>query len=90
MSKQPDPELIDNDNPEWTEEMIRESIRFSGLPESLQAKLRRGRGANKAPTKERINIRLSSETVRHFRATGPGWQTRIDNALRDWLKEHQP
>ena len=90
MNKRPNPELIDDENPEWTEEDFKNAIRFADLPESLQAKLRRGRGANKAPTKERVSIRLSSETVRHFRAGGPGWQTRIDDALRDWLKERQP
>ncbi|MBI5140560.1 MAG: BrnA antitoxin family protein [Nitrospirae bacterium] len=25
-----------------------------------------------------------------FRAAGPGWQTRINAALRDWLKSHSP
>jgi len=64
---------------------FRKSIRLTDLPESLQAKLRRGRGPNKAPTKERINIRLSSDTVQYFRSTGDGWQTRMDEALREWV-----
>ncbi len=41
-------------------------------------------------TKERITIRLSPDVVTTFRATGAGWQTRIDAALRDWLKDHSP
>jgi uncharacterized protein (DUF4415 family) len=41
-----------------------------------------------AATKERITIHLSREVVEQFRATGTGWQTRIDLALRDWLKTH--
>jgi uncharacterized protein (DUF4415 family) len=41
-------------------------------------------------TKERITIRLSPDVVNQFRATGAGWQTRIDAALSDWLKEHSP
>lgn len=44
------------------------------------------RGPQKAPTKDRINIRLSHDVVEHFRATGPGWQTRIDQALQEWLR----
>lgn len=40
-------------------------------------------------TKERITIRLSPEVVGAFRATGSGWQTRIDAALKDWLSAHQ-
>lgn len=51
----------------------------------------RARGRPKAEvTKERITIRLSPEVVQSFRATGDGWQTRIDAALKDWLKTHSP
>lgn len=61
------------------------------LPPELQAKIgMRQRGPQKDPTKERISIRLSSSVVDNFRATGPGWQSRIDTALRDWLETHQP
>jgi uncharacterized protein (DUF4415 family) len=59
------------------------------LPASLQGKLK-VRGAQKAPTKERITIRLSPEVIARFRATGDGWQTRVDAALKDWLKSHKP
>jgi uncharacterized protein (DUF4415 family) len=88
MSKKPDPELIDEENPEWTDEMVKQSVRLSGLPDSLQAKLR-GR-PKAAVTKERITIRLSQEVVEQFRASGEGWQTRMDSALKEWLKTHSP
>ncbi|WP_321162581.1 BrnA antitoxin family protein [Verminephrobacter aporrectodeae] len=39
-------------------------------------------------TKERITIRLSHDVVTQFRATGEGWQTRIDAALRQFITEH--
>jgi uncharacterized DUF497 family protein len=48
------------------------------------------RGPQKAPTKERITIRLSREVVERFRESGDGWQTRVDAALREWLKKHSP
>lgn len=86
MSKKPNPELIDDENPEWTDEMFKQSVRLAALPESLQAKLR-GR-PKAAVTKERITIRLSPEVVEHFRASGAGWQTRVDAALKDWLSTH--
>jgi uncharacterized protein (DUF4415 family) len=61
------------------------------LSPALQAKLAiRKRGPQKAPTKQRITIRLSQEVVEQFRATGEGWQVRVDTALRDWLKDHSP
>jgi uncharacterized protein (DUF4415 family) len=41
-------------------------------------------------TKERITIRLTRSVVDQFRATGDGWQTRMDAALQDWLKDHSP
>jgi uncharacterized protein (DUF4415 family) len=77
MNKKPNPELIDSENPEWTEEMF------------VQAKLR-GRGPQKAPPKVSTTIRLSPDVVQAFRAAGNGWQTRIDAALKDWLRTHSP
>jgi uncharacterized protein (DUF4415 family) len=50
--------------------------------------IRRGRGPQKTPTKERITIRLSHEVVNHFRAGGKGWQSRMDEVLRKWV-EHR-
>ena len=61
---------------------------FQALPAPLQAKLR-GPGRPKAEvTKERITIRLSPDVLSAFRASGSGWQTRMDAALRDWLRDH--
>ena len=59
------------------------------LPKALLTKLN-VRGPQKAPTKERITIRLSPEVVQRFRDTGEGWQTRVDSALKEWLKSHKP
>jgi uncharacterized protein (DUF4415 family) len=39
-------------------------------------------------TKERISIRLSKDLLAQFRATGDGWQTRMDVALRQYINEH--
>lgn len=61
------------------------------LPPALQKALgMRARGPQKAPTRDRITIRLSHDVVERFRATGDGWQTRVDAALKDWLKTHSP
>lgn len=50
--------------------------------------LRRGRGPQKSPTKERITIRLSPKIVEYFRASGEGWQNRVDAALSEWVENH--
>ena len=49
---------------------------------------RRGRPKSAAP-KERITIRLSPDVLAKFKRAGRGWQTRIELALRDWLKTHR-
>lgn len=59
------------------------------LPPSLLKKLG-VRGPQKTLTKEQINIRISQPVLAAFRAAGPGWQTRMDEALQDWLKGHKP
>ena len=46
------------------------------------------RGPQKAPTKKSIAIRLSQDVVDNFKSTGSAWQSRIDDALRKYLKEH--
>lgn len=38
-------------------------------------------------TKERITIRLSPDVLAKFKETGAGWQTRIDEALKEWLEK---
>ena len=49
------------------------------------AALRRTRGPNKKPAKEQVAIRLDPEVVGALRASGPGWQTRVNAALKEWL-----
>ena len=50
----------------------------------------RVRGPQKAPRKVPVALRLDPSIVNAFRATGPGWQSRVNAVLRDWLKEHKP
>lgn len=49
------------------------------------AALRRTRGPNKRPAKEQVAIRLDPDVVGALRASGPGWQTRVNAALKEWL-----
>ena len=67
--------------------------KFRPAAEAMLSSLKRKlgvRGPQRAPTKERITIRLSREVVEQFRESGAGWQTRVDAALREWLKNHSP
>ena len=56
---------------------------------AASAVVRMGRPPVESP-KQAVNIRLGADILLAFKSTGKGWQTRIDNALRDWLKEHKP
>ncbi|MBF0182221.1 MAG: BrnA antitoxin family protein [Magnetococcales bacterium] len=69
---------------ELTVDDLRDFRPFDALPSSLTRKLG-VRGAQKAPTKERITIRLSREVLDAFRATGSGWQSRVDDALKQFV-----
>ena len=60
------------------------------LAEKDFAQLRQVGRPRAVVTKERITIRLSRDVVEQFRSSGDGWQTRVDAALKDWLKDHSP
>ena len=57
-----------------------------GWPEKFaKVAVRRGRPPVARP-KVSTTIRLSQDVIDHFRADGKGWQTRIDDALREWIR----
>jgi uncharacterized protein (DUF4415 family) len=41
-------------------------------------------------TKEQVAIRFDLDVLAAFRASGPGWQTRMNDALKDWLRVNSP
>jgi uncharacterized protein (DUF4415 family) len=60
---------------------------FHQLPSKLRQKLsNRKRGPQKAPRKVPVSIRLSPDVVSAFRASGAGWQSRVDEILRANIK----
>ena len=61
---------------------------FERADEYLGDKLIR-RGRPKAErTKLAITIRYDADVIEAFKATGGGWQARMNDALKDWLKTH--
>jgi uncharacterized protein (DUF4415 family) len=74
--------------PEITDEDMARAV-FSKGGDALPNPARpRGR-PRKPDARVQLSVRLSPDVIDHFRATGPGWQTRIDEALREWLEEHR-
>ena len=74
-----------------SEDMDRFRPAVEVLPEALVAVLPKRkpgqRGAQKKPTKEPVTIRYSRDVLEYSRATGPGWQSRIDAALKEWVAQ---
>ena len=68
---------------ELTREDIRQFKSIEHFPDLARLVRQRGeRGPQKAPTKKQVTLRLDKDVVERFRATGPGWQVRINDALR--------
>ena len=55
--------------------------------EQFKPLVRRGRSLDSG-TKTQVTLRLGVEVVEKFRASGDGWQTRINAALKSWVQEH--
>ena len=66
-----------DDAPELTDEMFERADVYDG--EKL---IRRGRPPNDA-SKKLVSLRLDPDLLAHFKASGPGWQTRINDILRE-------
>ena len=85
------PSRPDAENPEWTEEDFRRARpALEVLPKDVVAVIRRyrgQRGPQKSPTKELISLRVDRDVAAAYRATGPGWQTRANAALRAYAKK---
>ena len=77
-----------DDAPEWTKEQFgRAEIAIGGKTvRPAKGTLTRAGRPPKADAKISIHLRLSPDVIKHFRARGPGWQTRIDEALRKAAK----
>jgi len=73
----------------WKDAVV---IREGGLPavRIALAEKRRLRGVQKAPTKVPTTIRFDADVLAALKASGRGWQTRVNDAVREWLKTHSP
>ena len=85
----------DPDNYESTDEDLAQAKPMAeALPElhaALMAEIaKRKAGRPKAAvTKQTIAIRLDPDVLEAFKATGPGWQTRMNEALREWIERQR-
>jgi len=77
------PVAFDDDNPEWTQEDFARAKPIEEYPELAQAFAEaRKRGRPPGSAKQQITLRLEKDVIARFRAGGPGWQSRMNEALR--------
>jgi uncharacterized protein (DUF4415 family) len=57
---------------------------------SILPKRRPGeRGPQRTPVKKQISLRVDAEVVEHFKSGGPGWQTRMNDALKNAMRKRK-
>jgi uncharacterized protein (DUF4415 family) len=78
MKNTPNPELIDDENPEWTTSMFKEAKTAAELFPHL------------IPTKSKISLSITydADVISAFKATGENWQAKMNDVLREWVKSH--
>ena len=79
-----EPWVDPDDAPELTEEFFEKADLYYG-----NKLIRAGRPPSENP-KVALKLRIDPDIVDYFRATGPGWQTRINDTLRKAIKLIKP
>jgi uncharacterized protein (DUF4415 family) len=94
MRKLPNPEKVDDENPDWTKvDFRRARPAFEVLPpdlvEAIKKRRQGQRGPQRAPVKAKVTLRLDRGVLDHFKATGKGWQTRMNEALKNLISNRK-
>ena len=72
-----------SDNPEWTEEDFKLARPFAEVFPELAASIARSRGRPAAESpKRQVTLRLDADLIERYKASGKGWQSRINEDLR--------
>lgn len=77
------PVVFDADNPEWTAADFARAKSGDAIPAHIRAAFPKSKGGRpRGSNKEQITLRLDKDVLARFRATGPGWQSRVNEALK--------
>lgn len=89
MEAAADEPVADAENPPTRPEDWASAIRSHSLPE-LRGKLtqRRGRASSAGQEKVETLIPFDADVLAGIKATGSGWQERVNEAVREWLETH--
>lgn len=84
--KSAEPWTDPDDAPEIDAKWVKEAYIYEG-----DKLVKRGRGRPPLPDSAKkvpVKVRYDQDIIEAFRSTGPGWQTRMNQALRQFLSEH--
>ena len=90
LASAPAKAVLDIDEPASKAKDWQNAITSQSLPD-LQQKLAEKRAVGRpksAALKQATTIRFDADVLHAFKATGRGWQTRVNDAMRDWLRTH--
>lgn len=93
MMPHPDPEMAAFEAAllRSVEQAVRGEAARISTPDEIAARKRgRPEGSLKACPKVQTAIRFDADVLAGLKATGKGWQTRVNEAMREWLKTHSP
>ena len=74
---------------QWDNAVVVKGGGYQAVRAAVAAKRKPGeRGPQLSPTKQLVSVRYSPEVLSYFKASGAGWQTRMDEALKQWVATH--
>lgn len=81
--------LTPREEAKWATGVMVNGGGYAAVRKALAAKRKPGqRGPQVAPTKQLVSVRYSPEVLAFFKASGAGWQSRMDDALKQWVSTH--
>lgn len=73
----------------WSTGVLVRGGGYAAVRKAIAEKRKPGqRGAQVAPTKKLVSVRYSPEVIEYFKSGGAGWQTRMDDALKQWVAKY--
>ena len=76
---------------QWSSGVFVNGGGYPAVREALAAKRKPGqRGPQLTPTKQLVSVRFSPEVLEYFKASGAGWQRRMDDVLKQWVAAQAP
>ena len=78
--------LTAREEAKWSTGVLVNGGGYEAVRRALEAERKPGqRGPQVGPTKQLVSVRYSPEVLAFFKASGTGWQTRMDDALKQWV-----